>query len=176
MQRPYAFAFVVAGAILMGCDTLAGPPERESEAPLQTDRLAYTLRRADGGLNAEIPFTYTNRTGNGVYVVNCNQSAPPILEKRIEGRWETAWAPVVLLCLSPPIVIEAGETYSDTLRVYGGDSTSDIYPRFRGEEVEGTYRLVWLGVVHNYDPDRQGFGDELALEERISNTFTLTVE
>lgn len=174
MERPYAFAFVVAGAILMGCDTLAGPSE--SDPPLQTDRPEYTLHRADGALTTEIPFTYTNTTGHAVFVVNCNQSAPPTLEKRIEGRWETAWTPIVLLCLSLPIVIEPGETYADTLRVNGADPASDMYPRFRVEEVEGTYRLVWPLVLYNYDPDRQGFGDKLALKDRISNTFTLTLE
>lgn len=150
-------------------------PERETDRPLQTDRLTYTLETVDLGLEVLIPFTYTNRTGDTVFVVNCNGNAPPSLEKHESGDWVPAWGAVVDLCLSPPIVIAPGEAYTDTLEVFGGFPDSDAHPQFTVDDVEGVYRLLWR-PLHDYDPDRQGFGEPVPLDDRISNRFRLRLE
>lgn len=168
-----AAALALAAA---GCSTPRDPGGDDGASPLRTDRTAYTLERTARGLEVDIPFTFTNTTGRTVYVVNCNGIAPPSLVKR-EGRdWVTAWSPAVPLCLSPPIVIEAGTTYADTLDVVAGAPGSNVQPQFMVDEVEGTYRLVWGGVVYDYDADRQGFGEPVPAELRVSNTFVLRLD
>lgn len=168
---------ILALAVLLAaCSDPLEPPARDSDPPLQTSRLVYELRSTDQGLEAEIPFTYTNETGRTVYVVNCNKIAPPALEKQVDGEWVHAWSAVVPLCLSAPIVIGPGQMHKNTIAFFAGHPSNNVYPKFRVDEVEGIYRLVWHDVVHNYNPDRPGFGDPLVLEERISNAFLLEKE
>lgn len=158
--------------VIAACATPLAPHDRDPSLPLQTEDLTYELRESARGLEMDIPFTYTNETGETVYVVNCNGNAPPSLQKRVDGEWVRAWAPVVPLCLSAPIVIAAGETYTDTLRVRAGHRNSNTFPQF---EVggPGVYRLLWHRVVHDYDSDRQDFGDPLPVAERVSNSFRI---
>lgn len=159
--------------LVAGCASVLEPPERDEDRPLQTDRLTYEIRRENDELRAEIPFTYTNRTGNTVFVVNCQGYAPPVLEKLVDGEWQLAWAAVTMSCLSPPIVIEPGETYKETLVVYAAEPGTRKAPTFEVAEIEGIYRLVWHGLVHDYDQNRADFGEPLPLEERTSNSFVL---
>lgn len=91
------------------------------------------------------------------------------------GDWVHAWGAVVDLCLSPPIEIGPGATYTDTLEVFAGHPDGDTRPRFAVDDVEGVYRLVWT-PVHDYEQDRPGFGDALPLEDRVSNRFRLRME
>lgn len=141
---------------------------------LRTDRDRYTVRRVEGSLVVDIPYTYTNPTDGPVYVTSCQVPTPPVLEKRVGDEWVTAWAPAVLLCLGPPLVIGAGETYSSTLQVRAGPPGSNVEPRFTAPEVPGEYRLVW-SVVRNYDRE-SGRGEPLPLELQVSNTFRLDLE
>ena len=155
----------------LGCDDLLGPG---TDAALRTDRTEYRLQDTGIGLEGRIPFTFTNRTGGAVYVVNCNGNTPPALQKRIDGRWVHAWSPVVSLCLSPPIVIGAGATYADTLWVSAGHPGNNFYPKFEVLAVAGTYRLIWPNVLKSYDDSRSPFGESLPLQERVSNPFEIT--
>ncbi len=163
----------ILGAFVLACNAQVTPRPPDAASPIRTDRAEYTARRVADGVEVEIPFTYTNRTGRTVYVVNCNGIAPPGLQKRVDGEWMRAWSAAVPLCLSPPIVIGAGRTYTDTLRVFAGTPSSGVAPVLEVEEVEGVYRLVWENVVHDYDDARPGFGEPLPLEARISNPFRL---
>src|SRR5690606_5694753 len=129
--------------LVAGCASVLEPPERDEDRPLQTDRLTYEIRRENDELRAEIPFTYTNRTGKTVFVVNCQGYAPPVLERLVGGEWRPAWAAVTMSCLSPPIVIEPGETYKETLVVYAAEPGTRKAPTFEVAEIEGIYRLVW---------------------------------
>lgn len=168
---------VLGLAMLVGaCASPLEAPESDEGLPIQTDRLVYELRRTDRELLGEISFAFTNRTGKTVYVVNCNGVAPPSLEKLVDGEWVPAWSAVVPACLSAPIVIEPGKTYTSTLEVYAGLPGMRIAPIFEVAEIEGTYRLVWHPLVHDYDSDRPGFGVEVPLEQRTSNPFVLKEE
>lgn len=153
----------------------ARSPDPASAAPaLRTSADRYTLRRTPTGYEASIPFTYTNPTDAAVYVPSCRGAHPPSLEKRVDDGWELAWSPVVLLCLGPPVVIQAGESHADTLRLTAGYPGSDQASQFTVEDPEGEYRMVWT-VYESYDPD-SGRGEPLPLRHRISNTFVLEVE
>ncbi|MBC8145727.1 MAG: hypothetical protein H7X80_09075, partial [bacterium] len=74
-------------------------------------------RRVDFGYAAVIPYTYTNRSGDSVYLVNCNGDVSPSMEQFIEGQWKKVWQPATNGCLSRPVVIAPGASYSDTLHM-----------------------------------------------------------
>lgn len=158
-------------ATLAGCG--GSLLESVAEPAIRTDQSEYRLRQTALGLETQILFTFRNRTGGAVYVPNCRGDAPPVLEKLVDGEWVRAWAPVILLCLSPPIVIQAGARHADTLRVLGCHPQNNCAPKFEVAEVEGTYRLLWPHVLTSYDDRRHPFGDPLPVGERISNTFVL---
>jgi hypothetical protein len=147
------------------------PDQFVEAAVLRTDAPEYRLRRQDGILEAEIGFTFRNETDRPVYVVNCNRIAPPTLEKLDGGQWVRVWEAAVPLCLSPPIVIEPGTTHTDTLHFTAGPRGGDIYPQLGVDDPTGTYRLVWHRLVFDYDEDRDGFGEPVPLEQRVSNRF-----
>ena len=121
----------------------------------------------------DIPYTYRNTTGATVYLVNCQGVVHVYLEQRQDGEWVTAYAPTHLGCISPPIAIAPNETFADTLRVR---LIPDVHPGMLVDEIEGTYRLVWLRetTVHHYDEGGEhGWGDPLPLRHRVSNPFAL---
>jgi hypothetical protein len=158
---------------LGGCGDTLGPPERDLTAPIQTDETSYSLRDDWVGLAAEIPLRWENQTANTLYIVNCRGALAPVLEKRVGWRWEVFWTPTLQACLSPPIVIEPGAVLVDTLHLWGALPGNNAGPEFKSDDVGGVYRIVMHSVVFNYDSDRQGFGDPVALEYRISNLFAL---
>lgn len=68
------------------------------------------------------------------------------------------------------MVVPPGGEYRDTVQVLSGPG---MYPQLRVDDLQGTYRLVWHGVVHSYR-DEPPLGTELPRDERTSNEFTLS--
>lgn len=159
---------------LSGCELLSfvGGSEEESGPLIQTDAQSYVVTRVRQGFHAEIPYVFSNRTGGAVYLVNCQQDFEISLERRDSARWVRAYNPPLRECLSPPIVIEAGERYRDTLLVRAQEYGSNSYPQFDREDIDGTYRIVWGSALSSYR-DRHPFGDTLPLRQRISNEFQI---
>jgi hypothetical protein len=152
---------------------------RDRSAPIQTDRLQYVARRAYEGVEFSVPFTYTNRSADTVFLPNCRVEGRPdldmALQKRVRGQWHRVWGSGTLLCLSPPVVIAPGKTYTDTLEVFGGTSGKQVYPELEVREVEGEYRLVWTQLHTGFDSEPYPQGDTLPLDAKVSNPFTLKV-
>ena len=146
------------------------------EASFRPESPSYTLQTTTSGLRGDIPFAYTNRTGRNVYVVNCNRIVPPVLEKRVNDRWVTAWGAAVPQCLSEPIVIRHGETYRDTLNVFAGHPGSNVDPKFDVPEIEGVYRMRWEGVLWSFDASNYPFGPEVPRDLRTSSEFRIEVQ
>jgi hypothetical protein len=155
-----------------GCREASAP--RGGAAPIHTDAAAYQLEAGSTGYAATIAFVFTNPRQASVYVVNCGGTAPPGLEKFVDGAWIRAWSAIVPLCLSPPIVIAAGQDYHGQLRLFAGYPTNNAYPKFDTRQISGEYRLVWYGVLTSYDDRAYPFGEQLPLEQRVSEPFTLT--
>lgn len=108
---------VAISLFVAGCDGITAPARNRS-APLQTDRLVYSLQMdRNGNLTTDIPFTYHNATADTVYLVNCRGLVPPSLEKWQNGDWVPAWGAIVLSCLSAPIEIAPGADFEYTLQV-----------------------------------------------------------
>ncbi len=176
----WRLATFVAGMLISACS----PPHvvevaRDESAPIQTDRLQYVARRVDRGVEFSVPFTYTNRSADTVFLPNCRVETGVELnmglQKKVGGTWRNVWGSITLLCLSPPILIPPGETYTDTLEVYGGKPGKQVAPELAVDEVEGEYRLVWTQLHAPFDPLRYPFGDTLPLAAKVSNPFALTV-
>lgn len=143
-------------------------------ALFRTDSVAYTLRARDNGFETRIGVTFTNRTSDTTYFVNCNGSVGVSLEKMIDGNWRNAWSPVMPACLSPPIAVAPGATRSMPIELFAGFAGSNVYPQFAVAEISGIYRAVWNSAVTGYQ-SQLPFGEPLPLAQRTSNRFTLRV-
>ena len=126
-------------------------------------------------LTTTIPFRFRNPLPDTVYVVNCSRGLATSLERLEAGEWQHYWSPIMLMCLSPPIVIPPGATYRDSARIVGVLPGHNAGPEFGSAEPEGTYRLRWGNLVlhyHDAEPGR-GFGDPVPEELTVSNAFRL---
>ena len=162
---------VAAAVLLAACDS----PVSLSDPLLVTDGPSYVLRAEGLGWRVEIPYTFTNRTGGPVYLVNCNGAFAIRLDRLVHNAWKEAWSPILPLCLSAPIVIAEGATFRTTLHVWGARPNENAGPQFDASNPAGTYRIVWVGAVSRYQ-DELPFGPELPLEARVSNAFELVFE
>ena len=140
---------------------------------LQTDRTSYDARLLLDDrprVVLEIPYQTRNPTSGSLYLIGCFVPSPPVLEKRVDGAWRTAYGAVVFMCLSPPVEIGPGEVRHDTLRVVGYLPGQNVAPTF-DTEIAGTYRLrreIYAGLT---DASSLEGGALLSLNQRISNTF-----
>jgi hypothetical protein len=142
-------------------------------AAIQTDTTFYVLERDEHGWGTQIAYRFRNATADTIYAINCNGAISMAVEKKEPTGWRTFWAPVTNACLSPPITVPPGETFSAPLSLWGAPPGGNVGPAFSDTTIEGTYRLVWWNLVSHYAEDRQGFGDTLPLDLRVSNEFTL---
>jgi hypothetical protein len=149
------------------------PPARDAEALLQTSALRYELRRDELGYRVAIPWTFRNETGDTVWVPNCGGDVRPLLQVQRAGAWFDAWTPFAEPCASPPVVIPPGDTFADTLSVFGAPAGSNLVPAFAFEEVEGVYRLLWHRALSSWEGGRVDPGAALPVSRRISNRFLL---
>ena len=166
---PLGLAAALGG---LGCDTATGLV-RDTEPPIQTDVLEYELDFDGLRFRVDISYVYTNRSGNPVYLVNCNGGFGLHLERDENGAWQYAWGPVLNRCLSPPIVIASNATFADTLHVRAGSFGSNSFPQFDVDDPSGTYRIVWTAALSSLDANQLPFGPQIPFEYRVSNRFTL---
>lgn len=173
MNRALRRALLGAAAVVSACSSSEAPPDSSAEAArgFETSQLHYDFRRVADGIELDIPYVYRNVTGDSVYFINCNGIIIPSLEKRTGDTWSSVWSGATPACLSPPVVVPPDGEYTDTVRVLSGPN---MYPRLSVADLEGTYRLVWHGVVHSYREDVAQFGTPLPQAERTSNQFTLS--
>jgi len=147
-------------------------PLADGDAFVQTDAHAYTLTESGIGLAVDVPYTFTNSTSSAVYFVNCGGGFGFWLERETDGGWQIAWTPALLSCLSPPIVVEAGERLEGTFRIIGAAPGTNARPQFDRADPTGTYRIV-VDALSSYQDRVAPFGKPLPLEYRVSNRFTL---
>ncbi len=148
---------------------------RDADALFQSDSLRYTLRPTGDGYAARMHFTFTNRTGATVYVVNCLGMTGMGLQKLIDGGWRTVWTPILLQCETPPITVSPGETWERPLGFTAGCVGGRVYPQLSIPDVAGTYRAIWPDALSSY-LEATGFGDVLPEASRVSNRFEFVTE
>lgn len=132
---------------------------------------SHMLREQSGGLDATIPYTYTNRTGDSVFLTNCNGDVSPSIQTRSGERWVDWWSPIMNECLSRPVIIAPGATYRDSLRFHISVQDGSIYQTLIKSRSQGTYRLVWPQALRSFDANRYPFGKRLPLAWRTSNAL-----
>jgi hypothetical protein len=163
-------------ALAVGCGEVVAPeftPPTRDVAPLfQTDSLAYTMRRVGSVNTVTIGVTFVNRTSDTAYIPNCHGASSMRLDKLVGDEWRPAWSPVVSLCLSAPIVVGVGATYTTQIFASGGDLGSNTAPQFAFPEIDGEYRFVWLSLQTDPEPES---GNLFPFETRVSNRFRLSV-
>ena len=154
------------------CDPPA--PARDETPAIQTEALCYTLRAEENGYRATIGYVLTNRSPMPIFfVLYCQGIAAPLLEKRVDTTWVTAWVPVVTRC-GAATELPSGGQYRDTLFVSGGYPSNNFYPKFHVDSLPGIYRLNWMDVFSSFDDD-DFTGELVPLEQRVSNVFALTL-
>lgn len=152
-----------------------GEVVRDVNAHFQTDSLEYGMLRGPQEYEAVVEMTYTNRRTDTVYVANCGGSTAVALERRMSGKWKTAWTPTVLPCLSAPIVIPPGSSRRFHMRVGAGVPGGPVEPRWPYADVNGLYRIVWGQFLSSYREGRNPLGAQLPGAQRVSNEFRLVL-
>jgi hypothetical protein len=174
MDTPVISRAIPSLTLLLGLAACEGglfAPE-SSDPPIRTSADEYVLETTSIGWQTEISFVYANRSDGPYYLVNCGGSYFYVLEKLVEGRWVVSWGPILPLCLSPAIRIDAGATFADTLGIFGGYPGTNTGPQFQMADPEGVYRIV-VEALRSFDEDARPFGPTLPREQRVSNEFRL---
>jgi hypothetical protein len=168
---PRAIACLALVLGLAACEGGLFAPE-SSEPPIRTGSEEYLLETTSIGWQTEISFVYANRSDGPYYLSNCGGSYFYVLEKLVEGRWVVSWGPILPLCRSPVIRIDAGATLADTVGVFGGFPGSNFQPQFQMADPQGIYRIV-VEALGSYDEDARPVGQRIRREQRVSNEFRL---
>jgi hypothetical protein len=150
------------------------------EPPLRTGAESYALRRDGDWERTTLDFVFRNKSDDTLYQPTCraNGVGDPglslVVQERTAEGWEDVWAPMLLACLSEPIVVAPGGTYRDTFEIVLHPQDTVTQPRMNTEvPLDGTYRLFWHQLLRTYDPEAYPFGEEAADSLRFSNSFAL---
>jgi hypothetical protein len=172
MNRALRRVLLAAVAAAGACSSSEAPPDSGGEVrrSFRTSQLHYDFRRVSDGIEVYIPYVYHNATGDSVYFINCNEIIVPSLEKQAGDTWSSVWSGATPACLSAPVVVPPDGEYMDTVHVL---ARPDMDPQFDFADPDGTYRLVWHGVVHAYR-NEPPLGTSLPQAERTSNEFALS--
>lgn len=173
-RRALALVSLAVAATLLACDDDLLAPTRDTEAPIQTDRLAYEMERIGDRLETSIEYSYTNTGSTPIFIQNCNGATGIRLEKRLDGVWTVVWANLIPACISQAIALLPGESLGGELPVDAGPPGSpSVDPRFTASGVEGIYRLVFAEVFEAQDGSGFATGERVPVDLRVSNRFAL---
>lgn len=168
-----ALAALLVGACAMHDGVLAPSGTLQAgDTWLRTDRPAYSARQEGGVTAIDFELAYTNHLRVPVAVPSCHTPMRPILEKRVDGVWVYAFSPVELMCITPPLVIAPGATYTLRYPLRADRYSLERWPGAAQDGVAGTYRFVWFVATHE-----RGTGgrtpERLPFEYTVSNTFII---
>lgn len=104
--------------------------------------------------------------------MNCQGGFSLALDRWDDGEWILAWSPVVAACLSPPVIIDEGELFSDTIFISGAFPDESATAGFDTAEHSGMYRIRWLSAYRSIE-EGQASGASIPEEYRVSNSFQL---
>jgi len=143
------------------------------DAPIRTDRSSYVLTNGPQGPEATLVATLRAPAGQTLYILNCNGASGLTMQRKKGDEWVWGWVVGMNACMSAPIVVPPGGEH--TARLYLHERAGAVPEPVGGKLESGTYRVVWTGVLTSFDPNREGFGAELPLEQRVSAPFTIQV-
>lgn len=151
-------------------------PERDRDAPLQTERLSYSFVALDGYYTTpEIRITLRNTTGRvAVLIGGLNDRADLFLERLVDGEWVTRYRTAVPDGIRRVQRLQPGAvaTIRTTIEGFPPGACDDCGPTLDLED--GMYRFrIAEGYVDSFDDELERPGEELPIEARISNRFAL---
>ncbi|HEX6096403.1 MAG TPA: hypothetical protein VF432_08780 [Thermoanaerobaculia bacterium] len=142
-------------------------------APIRTDRSSYVLTNGSQGPETTIVATLRAPADQTLYILNCNGASGLTMQRRSGEEWVYSWVISMAACMSPPIVVPPGGEHTGRLALH--ERAGAVPEPVGGRLVSGTYRMVWTGVLTSFDPNTEGFGPELPMEQRVSAPFTIQV-
>jgi hypothetical protein len=182
VRRAFLSSMLAGLPFFAACSKLIDPPEGPPSPHLVVLGDEHEVRLDDSDFyRAEIPFRYTNRTGETLVLTGCSPPEAPQLEWWSGEDWRPAFHHIVLLCLSAPFVIPPNRVIHDTLRLrVNRDSIGPagvVAPHWQASHTSGQYRLMWpLRNRASADHSDEWLGGSVRpLEERVSNTFRLNI-
>src|SRR5687768_8734002 len=142
-------------SFLDGCRTLQRN-EPSQRASLATDSTAITAYHRGNGYTANIGFTLTNSMGRPMSRAGCGGPGWPDLEKRVDGRWVSAYDQVHITCRTiPDFSLEPGSQITAVLKFLAYEPGHNIYPMLLVDSIDGLYRLRW-SFVEGREADAKG--------------------
>jgi hypothetical protein len=140
---------------------------------LVTERDRYRLQPWNEGKAAFIVATLTAPPDTTVHIVNCGGQMSWGLQRQEGGQWIDAWIGETNECLSPPIVVRAGTSYTDTMRLVSITGERLRHGTIRHDVPPGIYRVVLHNALTSFDVDARPFGPDLSIERRASAPITI---
>lgn len=147
--------------------------EPNSDAPIQTDKVMYSLMYSPDAKTLSIEATYFNTTDSTTYISRCGAADLPMLslQKNVEDAWVNAYSYACPAVLAAPIEVAPGERFTYAIEIEHHHAR-DWWPRFTVTELPGLYRLVY-DIRDAFDHTTMEFGEPLPLDTRVSNTFVI---
>ena len=171
-----ALILLLLGTMCMACEIPLGS-NSASEQPsgliaLQTDQAIYqAVPREDGrAIAIDIQLTFTNTAQAPVYFTGCHPPHASVMEKKEGNDWNVVFSPIVLLCLSPPVEVQPGDSIMFASPVYACFLDQSCSPKITADAFlpDNTFRLR-----QQISWDKAG--RELIPESMlVSNTFEIT--
>jgi hypothetical protein len=173
--------------LLVACSRVADTPsprpqqdqpaaqENVQPAPsgASTDKQHYAMVEGPYGPLTVITTTLTAPHDKRIYITNCNGAMSVGLQQQVVSEWKDVWSPAMNACLSLPIVIEPAKSLTTTITPASGAHAA-IDSVANGTNIEGgTYRVAWHGVYTSFDMNKQPWGEELPLSDRVSPPFSI---
>ena len=170
MDLKYLLLPVVAGPLACGGVL---EPERDTEAPLQTDRLSYSFTSDDRGFYSTGTFELevTNTSGRPAYLTRGDRQLELVLEGFENGEWVTVWAQSIGDDGGAALRLGPGESATFDAEIDGFlPGACECSPIISFDD--GLYRLrIAQGYVELLDEEPFETGEELPTEHRVSNRF-----
>ncbi len=181
-RRQFLFGMLVLVFLLGACrqEPVELSLPVDDDASITTDRERYTPEDFGDYVRYPIKVSYTNTTGESVYLVPCSGTPPPPahhLERFDAGQWRFNYRP---FCRTGPGPVPATEvapnegfTADVTLDVYTSRTPENYgHPLLGTDIMAGVNRLVF-DIVASVDKEGIANDDPLPLEQRVSNAFEL---
>lgn len=160
---------IVAGSLACGGVV---EPDRDTEAPLQTDRLSYSFVADDRGFYSTGTFELevSNTSGKPAYLTRGDRQLELVLEGFENGEWVTVWAQSIGDGAAG-LRLDPGESATFAAEIDGFlPGACECSPIISFDD--GLYRLrIAQGYVELLEEEPFETGEELPTEHRVSNRF-----
>lgn len=146
----------------------------DDDAPIATDRERYTPEDFGDYVTYTVRASYTNTTGESVYLAPCGYEPPLYGLERFDGdAWRTSGYGIACPAVPAPAVeVAPGGTFDTTIEI-AASRAPNAFPQFGTDLVPGVHRFVFA-VVTGVDDEGFPNDDLLPLEQRVSNALELS--